>query len=658
MNVWFLISVFTIVFSHFSLAGNAQAVATYQHDPAWPTVLDQFNWGAAEGDQYDNTKSATGVGVDRENGLVYVLVRDSPNVRVYREDGTFVRSWSPEQVGIVHMLHVDSKGNIWIADNGIHTVTKYSPEGNVLLALGTANEPGMDDKHFNGPTDVATTSDGQYIFIADGYSNNRIAKFDRSGNYLDMWGAADSGINPGEFILPHSLTVVGEKVYVADRSGGRIQVFDLEGHFIEDWRDVMMPWGIASDNKHLYVIGPELSAGQYPTTKALTQITLKDPYKPTLPPVGQSIVVFDTQGHKVQKISFPQGRKFGEVDWVHGVDVGANGDIYVADVIGNHIQKWKRVEQPVKNYQSTTHWGQLPKGRKWGATSAVYPAQDGSGNIWVAERCGDNFQGCEKNAHIDPVLLFDSAGKLLKSFGAGLLVWPHGIHVDQHNNVWVTDASGVEGKGHQVHKFSPDGRRLMSLGIAGVAGKTKTTFNAPSDVLVAPNGTIFVADGHGPEGNNRIVKFSADGTFIKAWGKTGTGISEFKDPHALAMDSQGRLLVGDRKNNRIQLFDQDGNFIAIWTQFGRPSGLFIDNNDRLYSADSESGFAGEGGNPNGRRGIYIGSAKSGHLIQLLPDEAPDFTTTSGAEGVAADDKGNLYGAEVGAGMIRKYSFKK
>ncbi len=298
-------------------------------------------------------------------------------------------------------------------------------------------------------------------------------------------------------------------------------------------------------------------------------------------------------------------------------------------------------------------WAELPDGRSWGATSAVYPAPDGE-HIWVAERCGANL--CVES-EVDPVLLFDSDGNVVKSFGAGLFAWPHGIFVDAAGNVWVTDAVGYapvpDGWGHVVYKFSPEGELLMTLGKKGVAGEGPDTFNKPSDVLVAPNGDIFVADGHDAGGNNRIVKLSADGTFIKAWGTTGSENGEFRDPHALAMDSQGRLFVADRGNSRIQIFDQDGNHLETWTQFGRPSGLFIDPNDILYAADSESNARR---NRGWRRGIYIGSAVDGWVTALIPDPEPDPDNagTSAAEGVAVDAAGNIYGAEVGPRMLRKY----
>jgi DNA-binding beta-propeller fold protein YncE len=297
-------------------------------------------------------------------------------------------------------------------------------------------------------------------------------------------------------------------------------------------------------------------------------------------------------------------------------------------------------------------WGKLPDGRTWGATSAVWPGPDGT--IWVGERCGANT--CI-GSNLDPVLQFDRSGKLLKSFGAGAIAWPHGLFVDAQGNVWVTDALGFgqqpAGVGHIIVKFSPAGQVVMTLGKKGVAGRGPDTFRKPSAILVAPDGSLFVADGHDEDGNNRIVKLSKDGTFIKAWGETGKEDGEFRDPHALAMDSQGRLFVADRANSRIQIFDQEGKHLATWTQFGRPSGLYIDQNDMLYATDSESNASR---NPGWKRGIYIGSARTGWVSAFIPDPEPDQdrSPTSGAEGVAVDRDGNVYGAEVGPKMLRKY----
>ena len=232
-------------------------------------------------------------------------------------------------------------------------------------------------------------------------------------------------------------------------------------------------------------------------------------------------------------------------------------------------------------YRSIENAAKMPPGRTWGSTAGVAIDPDGT-SVWVAERCGAN--NCA-GSNLDPVLKFDASGNLVKSFGAGMFVFPHGIFVDRDGNVWVTDGQGKDGKGHQVFKFSPDGKVLLTLGKAGTAGDGPDTFNAPSAVLVAPNGDIFVGDGHGGNTNSRIVKFSKDGKFIKTWGKKGSAPGEFDTPHTLAMDLRGRLFVGDRNNNRIQIFDQDGKYIDQWPQFSRPSGVYIDKNDIIYVAD-------------------------------------------------------------------------
>ncbi len=301
-------------------------------------------------------------------------------------------------------------------------------------------------------------------------------------------------------------------------------------------------------------------------------------------------------------------------------------------------------------YRTIENWAKLPEGRPWGSTAGV--AVDRKGNIWVAERCGANSCAGSKLA---PILEFDPSGKLLTSFGAEMFVFPHGITADRDGNIWVTDGDGKDGKGHQVFKFSPAGKVLMTLGKAGVAGNSEDTFNKPSAVAIATNGDIFIADGHGGESNARIVKFSKDGKFIMTWGKKGSAPGELNIPHALAFDSKGRLFVADRGNNRIQIFDQNGKFIDQWQQFSRPSGLFIDKNDVIYVADSESGSVAKD-HGAWKRGIRVGSAKDGSLKAFIPDPNadPNYTGTSAAEGVAADTKGVIYGAEVGPKDLKKY----
>ncbi len=313
-------------------------------------------------------------------------------------------------------------------------------------------------------------------------------------------------------------------------------------------------------------------------------------------------------------------------------------------------------------YRAVDGWAQLPDGRKMGAVGGVTVDREGE-HIWAVVRCYQTdwparFGNECLDSDLDPILEFDLEGNVVESFGSGMFIWPHGIDVDQDGNVWVTDAVGAartpEGtRGHQVIKFSPDGEVLMTLGTPGVPGDGPSSFNAPSDVVVADNGDIFVADGHGNDTNNRVVKFSSDGTFIKTWGQTGYGPGEFRTLHAIAIDSRGRVFVGDRSNNRIQIFDQDGNFLSSWTQFGRPSGIFFDKNDQIYVADSESDDVQ---NPGWEMGIRIGDARTGwvNAFILYPWGDPRKTTGNGAEFVAVDRDGNLYGGEPRPRTLQKY----
>lgn len=301
-------------------------------------------------------------------------------------------------------------------------------------------------------------------------------------------------------------------------------------------------------------------------------------------------------------------------------------------------------------YQTIENFFKMPDGRKVGSTAGITIDPDGT-SIWAFERCGA--QNCV-GSNVAPILKFDASGRVVRSLGAGMFVRPHGIHVDREGNIWVTDGEGPDGKdarrngkGHQVFKFNPDGKVVMTLGKAGVAGSGPDTFNMPSAVFVAPNGDIFVGDGHGGESNARMLKFSKDGKLIKTWGKKGTAPGDFETPHTLAMDSRGRLFVGDRGNNRIQIFDQDGKFLEEWKQFGRPSGIFIDRNDVLYVADHQSDAKT---NPGFSKGITIGSARDGKVTARIPDPDPEGSQ----EGVAVDAKGNVYGSLTGGMALKKY----
>jgi DNA-binding beta-propeller fold protein YncE len=304
-----------------------------------------------------------------------------------------------------------------------------------------------------------------------------------------------------------------------------------------------------------------------------------------------------------------------------------------------------------QTYRTTRDWGQLPPGMKWAAVTAVEPSPDGR-IIYVVHRCFDN--SCTGRAE-PPILKFDRSGKLLESWGEGMFNFPHGATVDREGNLWVTDARGAGGKGHQVFKFNPDGKVLMTLGNAGVSGSGPDLFDQPTDVVIAPNGDIFVTDSHRNGTNNRVVKFDRTGKYIKEWGKKGSGPGEISEPHTIALDSRGRLFVGDRENNRIQIFDQDGKFLDQWHQFGRPSGIYITSDDTIYVTDSESGpDTGAHELTTIRKGIRIGSARDGSVKTFIEDSESAAPDHSGAEGVGVDASGNVYGAVVRRQMLERH----
>ena len=325
-----------------------------------------------------------------------------------------------------------------------------------------------------------------------------------------------------------------------------------------------------------------------------------------------------------------------------------------------------------------------PNGHRWGEVIRVHVAPDG--NIWVFHRCfHDKPSGdatCLNRGDANPPILeFNPAGKLLKSFGVGLFAHPHGFTVDKDGNLWATDtnddqtilgmpAQNAQGitMGHEVLKISPSGQVLMTIGQEGTAGNGPYTFDRPTGVAIAPNGDIFVADGHAPNKSNsaRVVKYSPNGTFIKEWGHMGSEPGNFREPHDIFVGgSRGYVYVADRQNNRVQVFDQDGRFIAAWKQFGQPSSVFVDKRDNLFvgatyqSVDTPARGRSVVGPTTAAndRAIVIGNAITGELKYLIPDpgDLSKMTDTgTSASGIAADDQGDIYAADVGLNNLRKY----
>ncbi len=310
-------------------------------------------------------------------------------------------------------------------------------------------------------------------------------------------------------------------------------------------------------------------------------------------------------------------------------------------------------------YAGEDEWVDLPNGRTWGSTAGVDIDPDGR-HIWAIDRCGTN--SCA-GSDLDPILKIDPDGNVITAIGAGLFLFPHGLHVDGDGNVWVTDAQGpnpdnpaTAGKGHVVIKLSPEGEVLLTLGRLGSPGDGRgPLLNTPCDVVTDAEGNIYVGDGHGgqtltspPDTVARIAKFDRNGNFITSWGRLGSGPGEMRTPHALDIDSQGRLIVGDRGNNRLQIFQLDGTYIGELRQFGRPSGIYITDDDTIYVADSESLFANSQ-NPGWITGIRVGSLRTGVVDYLIHGKVPAYPNGSNPEGVAVDAAGNVYGAVVSQG---------
>ncbi len=317
-------------------------------------------------------------------------------------------------------------------------------------------------------------------------------------------------------------------------------------------------------------------------------------------------------------------------------------------------------------YRVIRDWAQAPAGRPWGGSNGVAVDRDGK-SVWATDRCSPGTApGC-LGTKANPVHEFDESGKEIKSFGGGMFVWPHGIHVDREGNVWVTDARaaspeelktfpGEGSKGSVVVKFSPEGKVLMTLGTPGKRGNPPEALEDPTDVVTDPtNGDVYVAESHtdvaAPNLVGRISVFDKNGKFLRAIGSAGTGPGQFRTPHALEFDSKGRLIVADRHNHRIQILTKQGTFVGEYDDFGRVSGLAIDRDDVIYTADSEST---ERVHPGWLRGIRIGSLKDGKVTMFVPPHKTDAPDGAMGEGIAIDAAGNLYTAEANLRGVTKY----
>jgi hypothetical protein len=301
-----------VVHPHINLA------TCYAIDQAWPQKPAEILWG-----------DVPGVTVDK-NDNVWMFTRAKPHVQMYDPAGKLVRVWDEDLIQTSHGLRLDPDGNVWVTDVGAHVVMQFTPEGKLLKTLGTRGVPGEDASHFNKPTDLTITPSGD-IFIADGYGNNRIVHFDRDGKFIKAWGKL--GVKQGEFSLPHNIVHDSKgRLYVADRNNVRVQVFEQDGSFVDEWRGLLVPWGLCiTKNDEIYACGSS-PTGWFDDQKFLG-----------IPPKDQLVMRFNTSGKLLSLWTIPKGEdgkeKPGEINWIHGIDVDSHGNLFVGDIKGKRLYK-------------------------------------------------------------------------------------------------------------------------------------------------------------------------------------------------------------------------------------------------------------------------------------------------------------------------------
>ncbi len=290
----------------------------YAVDAKWPQRKDDMQWGAVPG-----------IAVDAKDN-VYVFTRAQHPVQVFDKNGKFLRSWGKE-IDKAHHIKIDHDGNVWISDVGLHLVQKYTPEGKLLMTLGTKGMAGRDKTHFYMPTDIAISKSGD-IFVSDGYGNARVVHFDAKGTFINEWG--ELGHGPGQFSTPHAIAIDSkDRIYVADRNNVRVQVFNSKGKFLEEWRNLIVPWGFhVTKDDDIWVCGSSPMQWRKEDTAL------------GCPPKDQIFMKFNSAGKLLQLFTLPKGidglERPGEVNWVHAIALDSQGNMYLGDIIGRRAQKF------------------------------------------------------------------------------------------------------------------------------------------------------------------------------------------------------------------------------------------------------------------------------------------------------------------------------
>lgn len=297
----------------------------YEVDPSWPERPAGMPWG-----------QMPGIAVDARD-QVWLFTRTNPPIQVFTAEGKFLRAWGDGLLASAHHIKIDRDGNVWASDLGLHVVRKFTPEGKLLMTLGTPGEKGEDESRLNKPTDMVLAPDGS-IFVSDGYGNARVVHFDKDGKFVKSWGSL--GTEPRQFSIPHAIAMDSKgRLYVADRNNVRVQVYSQGGELLDSWRDILVPWGFwVTGSDEIWICGS--SPMQWRT----------DPAYPTAPlgcpPKDQLFMKFDTAGKLLQLWTVPKGEdgkeRPGELNWVHAMAMDSKGNIYAGDIIGRRAQKFVR----------------------------------------------------------------------------------------------------------------------------------------------------------------------------------------------------------------------------------------------------------------------------------------------------------------------------
>jgi len=299
----------------------------YEVDARWPEKPANITWG-----------HVPGVILDRQEN-VWIFTHNEPMIQAYDPKGRMIHAWgTKEQIAEAHYMKFDSQANIWAADTGKHVISQFTKEGKLLKTIGVPGQTGNDEKHFNMPTDIIFNQAGE-MFITDGYGNRRVVHLDANGKFIKSWGT--DGVAAGQFKLPHAIIMDSAGLlYVSDRDNARVQVFDQSGKFLSQWAGIMIPWGFwISDRDEIWVCGSSPMRWQ------------KDQGHLGCPPKDQLIAKFDTHGKMLQLWTMPKcadgKEKPGELNWVHGIALDKQGNLYLGDINGQRLQKFIRKTHPM-----------------------------------------------------------------------------------------------------------------------------------------------------------------------------------------------------------------------------------------------------------------------------------------------------------------------